>query len=472
MSEKETGKCEDGLDWEELEPEIKGLLRERNRWRGRKVFLVTFVISSLPTFFNIGLNIWSVINFFNGTTYTKYASNITHSHNHTLDFDFPFTHSQSHRHVEEFKDDISAIVSHNHFHPSVDNDLCTNGFQINYRLDNYTLGIKNWCRHCTPVQDTVSNNSSHWQFECFEQDRVWGFATLVTMFLPGAFGLQQIAEGKGDLFNAVVVLTFPFFPLVLVAMKILVLFNPGPNWKIFADRFGLLEGRLGCQYQLGLQLFILFIRADRSPSIVQLMTIATSLLMMAKAEIDDELMKQPSSEDKLKKQSPSDNELKKQHPNEDELKKEPPSDDEVTKQSPSEDRLWRLLRAANPVPRVLANGILISCIFALLATLLRSWSLLWILVWPAFNRFSDKMLLPALRSWNQPEEAKLIVEESEEKERSILIAIKNKIGFALLLVLLTGFVVAANKAPHLKMPGLWLFYETWIVWKVCDSVKE
>ena len=56
------------------------------------------------------------------------------------------------------------------------------------------------------------------QFECLEQDRLWGFATLVTMFLPGAFGLQQIAEGKGDLFNAVVVLTFPFFPLVLLAM--------------------------------------------------------------------------------------------------------------------------------------------------------------------------------------------------------------------------------------------------------------
>merc|ERR1711934_894657 len=166
-------------------------------------------------------------------------------------------------------------------------------------------------------------------------------------------------------------------------------------------------------------------------------------------------MKKSSSEDKLKKKSPSDNELKKQ----------PSSDDEVTKQPPGEDRLWRLLRAANPVPRVLANGIVISCIFALLATLLRSWSLLWILVWPAYNRFSDKMLLPALRSWNQPEEAKLIVEESEEKERSILITIKNKIGFSLLLVLLTGFVVAANKAPHLKMPGLWLFYETWIVWK-------
>merc|ERR1712037_161220 len=190
----------------------------------------------------------------------------------------------------------------------------------------------------------------------------------------------------------------------------------------------------GCQYQLGLQLFILFIRADGSPSI-----------------------------DKLK--SPSDDELKKGPPSYHEFKKEPPSDDDVTKQSPGEDRMWRLLRAANPVPRILANGILISCIFALLATLLRSWSLLWILVWPAFNRFSDKLLLPALRSWNQPEEAKLVVEESEEKERSILIAIKNKIGFALLLVLLTGFVVAANKAPHLKMPGLWLFCETWIVWK-------
>ena len=207
------------------------------------------------------MNIWSVTNFFNGANYTKYASNITHTHSHDFDFDWPFTHSQSHKHVKNFS------ISHSHFHPSVDNDLCTNGFQINYRLSNYTLGIKNWCRECTPVhsEETTSDNSSssNWQFECLEKDPLWGFVTLVTMFFPGFFGLQQIAEGKGDLFNAVVVLAFPFFPLVLIAMKILLLFNPGPNWKIFSKRFGLLEGRLGCQYQLGLQLFILLIRADR-----------------------------------------------------------------------------------------------------------------------------------------------------------------------------------------------------------------
>ena len=214
------------------------------------------------------------------------------------------------------------------------------------------------------------------------------------------------------------------------------------------------------------------------------MTIATSLLMMAKVEIDDELMKQCMSEDELTKKPPREDELMKKSSLEDELTKKSPSEDKLKKQSLSEDelkkqpsieeRLWRLLRASSPVPRVLANGIMISCIFALLATLLRNWTWSWIVVWPLFKRFSNKLLLPALANWNQPEEPKLIVEEpeAEEKERSILIAIKNKIGFGLLLILLTAFVIAANDSPDFKMPGLWLFYERWIVWKVYETAMQ
>ena len=391
MSEDEPGKSEDGLDWEELEPEIKGLIKERNPWRGPKVFLVTLVITCLPTFFNVGVNIWSVYNFTNGMTYTKYVSNFSNCHNYS--------------------------------HPSVNNSLCTYGFQVNQY---WRFG---GCRACAYVKSNVttqSEDSSNLQFECFERDFIWGFASLVSMFLPGFFGLSQIAEGKGDTFNPVVILSFPFFPLVLLAVKILGLFNPGPNWKIFAQRFGIQEGRLGSQYQLGLQLFIVFIRADRSPSLVQLVTIATSLLMMVKVEIEDELMKQSSLKDGW--------------------------------------RRW--LRAGIHVPRVLSNGIFISCIFAALATILRNWSLVWILLWPAFNSFSNKVLLPILTSWNQPAEPKLIVKEAEAKEKSILIGMKNKIGFALLLILLTALVITANSSPDLKIPAAWIFYESWIIWKV------
>merc|ERR1719430_3067488 len=159
MSEEKPGKSKDGLDWKELEPEIKGLIKERNPWRGRKVFLVTFVITCLPTFLNIGLNILSVTNFIKGTTYNKYVSNFSHCHNHS--------------------------------NPSVNNSLCTSGFQINHFVRPHLLDEK--CRVCTYVNstdeisdnsnDTISDNStSILQFECFERDPIWGYASLVIMF--------------------------------------------------------------------------------------------------------------------------------------------------------------------------------------------------------------------------------------------------------------------------------------------------
>ena len=82
MNSEKPEKLKDGLDWEELEPETKGLLRQRNQWRGPKVFLVTLVITCLPTFFNFCVNIWFVHNFINETTYTKYVLNFSHCHNH------------------------------------------------------------------------------------------------------------------------------------------------------------------------------------------------------------------------------------------------------------------------------------------------------------------------------------------------------------------------------------------------------
>ena len=43
---------------------------------------------------------------------------------------------------------------------------------------------------------------------------------------------------------------------------------------------------------------------------------------------------------------------------------------------------------------------------------------------------------------------------------------KNKIGFAFFLILLTALITAANSSPHLKIPGAWTLYDNWIIWKV------
>ena len=235
MSEEET---EDGLVWEELGSELKGLFKVRNPWWKRlKSFLVILAMSCLPTFFDMGSDTWSVFNFINGTIYTK----------HVPDFD----------------------------HPSVNSSQCT---------------------YVGPDLMTSDNSSSNFKFECFERDPIWGAMSLVFMFYPGLWVLQWYGKDRYKGFKGLTFLAVPFFPLVLICVKVIGLFNPGPNWKILAERFAVQEGKFESAYQFCLQLFIVFTRADRLPSNVQLVTIVTSLLMLTKVGIDDILMKQPPLE--------------------------------------------------------------------------------------------------------------------------------------------------------------------------------
>ena len=240
MSEDGT---EDGLVWEELGSELKGLFRVRNPWWTRlKAFLVTLVISCLPTFFDMGSDTWSVFNFINGTIYTK----------HVPDFD----------------------------HPSVNSSQCTYVGPDLMTSDN----------------SSSDNSSSNFKFECFEQDPIWGAMSLFFMFYPGLWVFDWYKKDKNKGFKGLTFLSFPFFPFVLICVKVIGLLNPGPNWKILAERFALSEGQIESQWQFLLQLFIVFTRADRLPSNVQLVTIVTSLLMLTKVDIGGILMKQPPLE--------------------------------------------------------------------------------------------------------------------------------------------------------------------------------
>ena len=56
--------------------------------------------------------------------------------------------------------------------------------------------------------------------------------------------------------------------------------NPGENWKILTRRCAAEEGNMESRFQFLFQLFIVFTRADRAPSAVQLATMASSVFML------------------------------------------------------------------------------------------------------------------------------------------------------------------------------------------------
>merc|ERR1712226_1048079 len=86
------------------------------------------------------------------------------------------------------------------------------------------------------------------EVECFERDPIWGFMSLF----------------------------FIFFPFFVLTVKTIGLLNPGRNWKILARRCAFAEGVWESRFQLLLQLFIIFTRADRAPSLVQMLAMASS----------------------------------------------------------------------------------------------------------------------------------------------------------------------------------------------------
>ena len=73
-------KAADGLDWEELRIEWRDLFKDnpenRFSWTFVKTSLIIFATSLLPSLFDMGSDALSVYDFINGTTYTKYVSDL------------------------------------------------------------------------------------------------------------------------------------------------------------------------------------------------------------------------------------------------------------------------------------------------------------------------------------------------------------------------------------------------------------
>ena len=133
-----------------------------------------------------------------------------------------------------------------------------------FKITNFAQILENFAQTCVCTSSTF-RSSEYEVIECFEKDPIWGLMMLIfTFYLPGC---------------------------------------AGEEWKKFTFRLTAAEGSFDSKTPFLLQLFIVFTRADRQPSPVQMASMATSLLMIIKTETQSFLKDQPAMamEDHFKK---------------------------------------------------------------------------------------------------------------------------------------------------------------------------
>ena len=351
---------EDGLKWEEVVEELKSLFKfnaDSDRGWGTivKTSLIILSISVLPSFFDMGSDAFSVYSFINGTTYTKYVPDLNHS--------------------------------------SFNSSLCTH--------------VGTYLR-----READFSEVAYEEVECFEKDPIWGYMSLAFIFLPG-LGCMSFWDGltHWGWFICLVIPTIPFFPLIVLAVKTIGLFNPGPNWSILAGRCGALEGSFESRFQFLLQLFIVLTRADRAPSTVQLATMASSVIMIAISQLNDIRRRQKTLE---------------------------LGDD--------------IQRAVNLLPGILVKNVAQIGCAALLATLLRYWVLLvWLLsslplfVCGGFLKWQKRYRIRGF--FGDGTEGRVSVGLIEMSDLDFFVEVVDKIVFLSFILTLIGLTITANVYP-------------------------
>ena len=169
---------------------------------------------------------------------------------------------------------------------------------------NYTKNVENQSdpvvENCTLVGKTfhVSYQSeieteeiTTYEYDCFEEDPYWGGFTLSFMFVPGFFlwisislslGRSGLCTSNWILICSIISMMalIPAFPVLLLLVKFLSIFHQGNEWKKLNDLMTLCEGQLESYLQVGLQTYIICVKADREPSMIQLLSLSASMLMI------------------------------------------------------------------------------------------------------------------------------------------------------------------------------------------------
>ena len=131
------------------------------------------------------------------------------------------------------------------------------------------------------------------RFSCFEYDVFWGLLAILFVLLPGAafsaLNTIKLRQAKSSLFWLFLLmspLTTVLFPLLLISVKILCLFHNGAELTRLNNILTFAEGQIESFCQLGLQIYIIFNRADRQPSLIQMITLPASALMLVRVQVN------------------------------------------------------------------------------------------------------------------------------------------------------------------------------------------
>ena len=142
------------------------------------------------------------------------------------------------------------------------------------------------------------------------EDYAWSFTTFGLIFLPGIFFSIWIrkafnigcCKGTGSVlfcwFHALSPMGYILFPLILIAVKMVGLFNPGPEWKRFTVKITSFEGDFESSLQTLLALYIVLRRIENGeiPEWWQVAQLTASMVMITKTAISDYLLpRQPMS---------------------------------------------------------------------------------------------------------------------------------------------------------------------------------
>ena len=146
--------------------------------------------------------------------------------------------------------------------------------------------------NCTPIgyyNKFTSDGESvteYYEVSCHEEDPIWGYLTLSLIFLPGLQASIRL-NGKGRYSCLLLIFATFLFPVMMVAVKVFSLFNPGSEMEKLTDQMTGMEGSFESTFQFLLTLFIILSRGDRSPSNAQLASLLASLVMLLKFQIQE-----------------------------------------------------------------------------------------------------------------------------------------------------------------------------------------
>ena len=158
---------------------------------------------------------------------------------------------------------------------------------------------------CRKIQTTntynykTNFNTTMHTFRCFEKDPIWGAVTLAIISF-GSLMFCLLLKPKIDGFeNCIWKLIqnfgfFLFFPFIFLFVKfVTILSGEKDKWKSASMAMTQVEGVFECGFQFMLQLFIVFKRSDREPSIIQILTLMSSFLSIINAKIEGAFASNP-----------------------------------------------------------------------------------------------------------------------------------------------------------------------------------